>query len=295
MTAFPGLGELVTAAGTLDVLHRLALAVEPVDARTGRLTSGVRIGHESAAVAAAAGLRRRGRGALDPLARQATQAGDRLVLRYGPAVGARPRIRLDDTARRFVPRRLEVPLWSLAEVEAADDAPGRPATGPFVPATSRLLRPWLLPGSGQVVARGSTGARFRVLLGGAGVRWPRIEAFGHDGRRAGWAHGDERGEVLLVLDGPVVATPTDPFRVDLAVRVHWPDPVQQPPVDPLDPLADLVVEPVARSAAPPSPADLDNDTLRGIARPPRYLTVATDTVVILPIGEVTRTADIVIA
>jgi hypothetical protein len=293
MTVFPGLGELVTEAGRLDVLHRLALAVEPIDARTGRLTSGVRVGRERAATTS--GLRRREPGPLDPLRRQTTPTGDRLVLRHGPAVGDRVVVRLDDTGRRFVPRRFEVPLWTLAEVEAADDAPGRPAGGPFVPAASRLLRPWLLPGSGHVVARGTTGAQFRVLLAGAGARWPRVEAFGEGGIRAGWAHGDERGEVLLVVHGPVVASASDPFKVRLALRVHWPDPAQQPAPDPLDPLADLVVEPIGRSSAPPSPSDLDNDTLRGIARPPRYLTVATDVVVILPIGEVTRTADIVIA
>jgi hypothetical protein len=294
MTAFPGLGELVTAAGTLDVLHRLALAVEPVDARTGRLASGVRVGHETARAAAAAGLRRRGQGALDPLARHTTRAGDRFLLRHGPTVGGRARIRLDGAARRWVPRRFDVPLWTLAEVEAADDVPGRTASGPFVPALSRLLRPWLLPGSGYVLARGTTGARFRVLLAGAGVRWVRVEAFGEGGQRAGWAHGDERGEVLLVVDGPVVA-PSRPFHVVVAVRVHWPDPAQQPQPDPLDPLADLVVEPITRSAAPPTPSDLDNDTLRGITRPPGYLTVAADVVLTLPFGEVVEAADIVIA
>jgi hypothetical protein len=295
MTAFPGLGELVTAAGTVDVLHRLALAVEPLDAGTGRLASGVRVGHENAAAAAAAALRRRGRGTLDPLARHAAPAGDRVVLRHGPAFGGQVRLRLDDAARRFVPRRVEVPLWTLAEVEAADEAPGRGATGPVVPATSRLLRPWLLPGSGHVPARGTTGARFRVLLAGAGVRWPRVEAFGTDGKRAGWAHGDERGEVLLLFNGPVIRSEDDPFAALFAIRVHWPDPAQQPPPDPLDPLADLVVEPITRSAAPPAPGDLDNERLRGITRPPRYLTVATDVAVTLPIGEVTRTADIALA
>jgi hypothetical protein len=295
MTTFPGLGELVTAAGTLDVLHRLALAVEPVDASTRHPASGVRVRHETARDGATAGLRRRGRGALDPLLRQATPAGNRLLLRHGPALGKQVLVRLDDTARRFVPRRFTVPLWTLAEVEAVDDVPGRPAGGPFVPAASRLLRPWLLPGSGYLVARGTMGARFRVLRGGAGVRWPRVEAFGDGGVRSGWAHGDERGEVLLVVPGPVVPTNEDKFKVTLVIRVHWPDPAQQPPPDPNDPLADLAVEPIARSAAPPSPGNLDNDTLRGITRPPRYLTAATDVIATLPIGEVTRIADIVIA
>lgn len=297
MTAFPGLGELVSEAGTLDVLHRLALAVEPIDALTGRLASGVRARHETAREAAAAGLRRRGRGALDPLARHAVPAGDRFVLRHGPAVRGQVRIRLDDAARRWVPRRFEVPLWTLPEVEAADDAPGRPASGPFAPAASRLLRPWLLPGSGHTPARGTTGARFRVLRAGAGVRWARVVAFGEGGIRSGWAHGDERGEVLLLLEDPatIVVSEDDPHLVNLAIRVHFPDPAQQPPPDPLDPLADLVAEPITRSASPPSPGDLDNDTLRGIARPPRYLTAATDFVAILTVGEVVTTADIVIA
>jgi hypothetical protein len=134
-----------------------------------------------------------------------------------------------------------------------------------------------------------------VVLGGAGVRWVRVEAFAAGGRRVGWAHGDEHGEVLLIVGDPGGVQLPPPARLDLAIRVHWPDPAQQPPTDPLDPMADLAVEPIARSAAPPLPSDLDNDTLRGIARPPGYLTVATDVVVTVPVGEVVRAADIAIA
>ena len=46
--------------------------------------------------------------------------------------------------------------------------------------------------------------------------------------------------------------------------------------DPVDPYADLVIEPLPRSAAPPGPDDLDNDVLRGRATPADH--VASNTV-----------------
>ena len=126
---------IATSTGDAVVLHRLALAVECVDATTRRLVTKVlRITRDdSGAVLAEHGP---GRG----------------VLVHDQRTPSKLTIRIADPARQFVPRRLTVPLWSVAEVSAADND-----GGPFVPAASRLLRPWLLPGSAYPLVRGATG------------------------------------------------------------------------------------------------------------------------------------------
>ncbi|MGB8385269.1 MAG: hypothetical protein WCG47_29195, partial [Dermatophilaceae bacterium] len=187
-------------------------------------------------------------------------------------------------------------------VQACDPAPERPvAAGPIDP-RSRVLRPWLLPGSGYAVARRTTGARFAVRRPGTTVRWPRVEAFDAGGVRIGWAHGDARGEVLLLVPAVNVRVPSGSAspqaRVPIALRTHWPDPSLQTGDAArrraLDPLYDLPVEPVLRSASPPQPGDLDNDVIRGLATPAGYLTSAQDVVVTLTVGEVHVAPDITI-
>ncbi|MGE7436071.1 MULTISPECIES: hypothetical protein [Kitasatospora] len=286
--------------GALDVLHRLALAVSPVDARTnGPVAPGVRADRE-----AEGPVDRFGRSLLRVLPLEAHGGGTAFVLRYGSGScgggGVRGRtvsLRIADPAARWVPRRFTLPLWSRAELAEADRQP----PGMFVPVAARLLRPWLLPGVAYPVARGATGLRLRVTLEGAPVRWPRVEAFGPGGLRVGWAHGDQYGQLLLLVDGTGALPPPAPSHFDVALRAHIPDPAAAPPpealdrldaLDPLDPLGDLVVEAVDRSHNPPRPEDLDNDVLRGIAVPPGYLTATGDAVRSLTVGQVVRAPDL---
>ncbi len=257
-----------TAVGPANVLHRLALAVECVDALTDRpsipAVSGIRVGRE-------VDSRRLPRDA-DPwwpcLDFDATGAGYR-TLRREPGLPDIVTVRIEDPNRYVVPRRLRVPLWTVTDVEAADRTP---PTGRYVPARSRLLRPWLLPGSARPLPRSATAIRGRVERNGAVVRWPRITAFGPGGVAVGWAHGDDRGEFLLIVTGTGTLPPPAPNRLNLELAVSAPDPRRPiPAFDPADRYGDLVVEEVPRSAAPPTLTDLDNPLLRGRARPPGYV------------------------
>ena len=274
--------EIVVDAGRVVVLHRLALAVEAVDAVTQERVAGrIRVARET--VRSPAGDLRRG---FDD------HGGAVFVLRHRANTSATAVVRVTDPGRIFVARRLSVPLWPRNVVAQADAVP--PA-GPYIPARSRLLRPWLLPGAGHGAPRGTTGLRARIMVQGAPARWARVEVFTVAGR-IGWGHGDDRGEVVVLatLRGAFPPVGTTGFAV--AVRVHVPDPLAPPP-DPdallRDPLADLVVEQVPRSAAPPAPQDLDNDRLRGLAVPAGYVT-APDQVRNLTIGVITELGDIAI-
>ncbi|MFF0014120.1 hypothetical protein [Streptomyces sp. NPDC005374] len=295
-------GELVTHT---VLLHRLALGVETVDAVTGRAVgTAVRVGRE---VPDQPRRRRRGQG-LDPLLRridlplEASGIGRyrlRHELRRRPVVllrdGVPPApapapvvVRIDDPRRRFVPRRLAVPLWTLAEVEAAE------AAGGHIPVRSRLLRPRLLPGSAYVLPRGVTGLRGRVRDAAGPLPWARVEARIEDQPPhdviVGRAHGDERGEFLLVV--------TTLGDVDLALRkevrlrivVFGPAPVPVPIPAPVsgdeDRLAGLPIEPVPRTGdvPPPQVVDLDTALMRGETPPPGYRQSSADHRVRIQVG-----------
>lgn len=265
-----------TPFGPAQVTQRLALAVEVRDAITSRLAGmPVRAGRE------VSGLPVGGPGlpGVDPawpcyaLERSGIA---RFKLRRGPQLPAVITLRLDDRYRRYVPRRVAITLWTQADVEAIDN---QPPTGPYIPVNSRLLRIWLSPGSAYPLPRGSTAIRGRVLRGAAGpalspanpVRWPRVTAIGPGNVPVGWAHGDERGEFLL----PIVSAGTQPPPVDAHFDVDLDlaglPAAQAPRPDPADRYADLVVENVPRSSAPPTVGDLDNDLLRGKTVPPGYV------------------------
>jgi hypothetical protein len=262
-----------TPVGPARVMHRLALAVEVLDAVTDRLADmPVRVGREVAAPPGAPSPP-------DPAwpCRSLERSGiARFKLRRGPQLPAVVTLRIDDLFRRYVPRRVSITLWPEADIEAIDN---EPPTGPYIPVKSRLLRIWLATGSGYPLPGGTTAIRGRVLRGAAGsalspgnpVRWPRVTAIGPGNVPVGWAHGDERGEFLLPIVSAGTLTPVDAqFTVDLDVAGLPAAQAQRP--DPADRCADLVVEDVPRSSAPPAPSDLDNDLLRGRTVPPGYVT-----------------------
>lgn len=316
------LDQLLTDAGMADVLHRLALAVEPVDAVTRSPADLVRVGRETSRLMERLTRPPRRPGPVDPAARQRPVQplygnGSRFVLRHGPDLpetgpaqppgapprGPRIRIRLDDARRRWVPRRLDAEIWTLAEVQAIDPARDRaPVAGPYLRAASRLIRPWLLPGSGYAFGVGSTGLRLRVTRAGRPVPWIRVQALDDQLHLIGWAHGDDRGEVLLLLDTLGAQFPPDASRGNITLRVHWPDPAVPvepglPPTEPqpaADPLRGLPVEPVDRIVVPPGADPPDMDVMLGLAVPAGYLT-APDAVRTLTLGEVLPVPDLVIA
>lgn len=291
MTADPAL-TVDTSIGAANVLHRLVLGVECLDAITEqRLRTDVAIGRE-----------------LDPrrlppnhdpqwpclsLLRKGTGRGQLLydattptrTLPVPPAPPGPPmaRLRLVDPWRRFVARRLDAMLWTLTDVLAAE------ATPPTVPAAARLLRPWLWPGTAAQLPPGVTAIRGVVQSGAQPVRWARLTALRPTGGPlpdvVGHGHTDERGEFVVVITGTGTLPPPPPDSLQIDLQVIAPDPATAPPVDPDDTYADLVVETLARASNPPLPTELDNDVLHGTATPPGYVanTAAVPTLTV-PVG-----------
>jgi hypothetical protein len=264
----------------IESLQRLALGLEPIDAE--RRT---RIAHpiEVTLDAPPPGLRRPRLerhnstryalryfpGAIDqvdlrfPLA-AARPAMRRLAIPIPPAASLT--VRFFDPARRFVPRRLRIPIRTAPE---ADNQPY----------THRIRRPSLFPGAAYDVSATATGLRGRVLrqVDGQdiGARWVRVEA-ALPGTEVvvGRAHGDDRGEfLLLVQSGAIpVGDLTDPLPIQ--ITIFAPDPLP-PPASPddteSDPLWDLPIEEV------PAPG-LPDPVSEGEARPTGYIAKASQAV-----------------
>ena len=183
----------------------------------------------------------------------------RYVLLFVPHVDTPVDVRLVPRDRRYVPRRLRFAIPTLTAVLAAETA------GTDVPTTSRIWGPALFPGATYDVVDSQTTVRGRVTRGGNPVRWTRVEASA-DGHIVGRAHGDDRGEFLLVLGQNTGAvgdlTPSLPVTIDVYAR----DP--ELPVDPADPLGDLPLETAAAAGAVP------DDVSAGVALPDHYVLVA---------------------
>lgn len=283
---------IATSVGLADVLHRLALGVEPRDVLTDRpVASPVRVGQEVL-------TRMRSQAArFDdawPCLDFETNGTARHKLRHqigGPkrikvnADGSAPTItiRIDDGHRRFVPRRFRIPLWTRRELEAADPTPTAAPTGPYVPMASRLLRPYLFPGPAYPLPRGTTAIQGSVVFNGKPVRWPRVFAK-LDDIPVGLAHGDENGEFVVVIIGTGATPPPPPDALDLELDIYARRPDTAPQPDPADRLADLAIEDQVRP--PPTNSVPDNFVLRGMAIPGGYVKSSTQPSVRVNIGEV---------
>jgi hypothetical protein len=265
------------------VLHRLALGVVPFDALTGhRIDADLQVERDRVLSVR--------RGLIDPLAPyppwsplERSRSG-RYRLRFGPAVGSRAHIRLWDPARRYTPRVFDVELWKLDEVVALERAGQHDLN-----VLSRVLRPWLHPGTGTRLPATATGIRGRVVRAGQPVPWARLLATA--GPLTARAATDERGEFLLILTAsPQVVTAT--IGGSLAISA---DPDLKPPASAADRLQSVPVEPVARTPDPatqPLPADqflqpyLDNPLLRGEQDPDRFVVGQTQHPVTFDVGRV---------
>jgi hypothetical protein len=243
-----------TSVGPADVLHRLALGVEPLDAVTRYpVATAVRVGQEVAA--------RPGRRAVPseyywPCLDFESAGTARFKLRHGiggpnrikvNTDGSPPTIvvRIDDRRRRFVPRRFRIPVWTRLELDAADPTGGAPPAGPYVAMGLRLVRPVLFPGSGYPVARGATVLRGSIIQDGKPVRWARVLAR-VGGVSSGAAHADEHGEFVLVVSSDWTMNDGPPSKVDVNLAVRAVPPVNAPDPDSVDRLGDLVIEDVNR-------------------------------------------------
>lgn len=218
-----------------ELVARLALGLEPLDALTGERVPfplDVRLRGEPYRP-------RRLPGDPQPLVRR--RGSCRYVLLYGEAPAPPLEVRVFDRARRYVARRLEIPIAGLAAVRNAE------AVGADIPVARRVRRPVLFPGAAYPVPALATGLRGRVERGGGPVAWARVTAR-LDGRVVGRGETDDRGEFLLVLRPLPSLLATLPQQVRVTLRVVAPDPAE--PIDPDDPAAAVPLEPLAAPGAP---------------------------------------------
>jgi hypothetical protein len=199
--------------------------------------------------------------AVTGLRRLTRHGSGRFALVFDPTVRTPLTVRLVPSDRRYIPRRLELAIVSEADVLAAESA------GDDVPTTSRVWRPVLFPGAGYDVAETATGVRGSVTHAGKPVRWTRVEAAAQ-GQVIGRAHGDDRGEFLLVLGqntgAGAVSDLTSPLPVTITVFAR--DPAL--PLQMQDALADLPVETAAAPGVTP------DDVAAGVALPASYVQIA---------------------
>jgi hypothetical protein len=141
-------------------------------------------------------------------------------------------LRLHDRRRRYVPRRITYAIPTDATV-----------TSP------RVRRPLLFPGAAYDISDTATRIRGRITWTDAPAetpaRWTRITAT-VDGNLVGRAHGDDRGEFLLLLDPAAGGMEDLRSPLTAVVTVFAPPAPPAPPADAdpatLDPLWDLPVE-----------------------------------------------------
>jgi hypothetical protein len=144
---------------------------------------------------------------------------------------------------------------------------------------ARSRQPYLFPGAAYEVSSIATGLRGRVRRGAAPLRWARVEARlpaptgAPPGVLLGRAHGDDRGEFLLIIGSPPAPLGTPAFKLDVDVTV-FARPVDPPASDfaqQHDPLWDLPLELVTA----PGPAD---PVSIGAAIPPDYTSSVKQTI-----------------
>jgi hypothetical protein len=217
-------------------------------------------------------------------------ASSRFAVSYPTARPDTVTVRMFDCRRWFVPRRFRVEILTRDQVVIHERAGATPTAGavrplPMPPARTWTRRPVLFPGAAYQTASGSTALRGLVVRDRRPLRWARVD--GRDpqtGALLGRAHGDDRGEFLLVIGSVGVPSNVtrlvDPVRVRIEVFGPRIAPVQGP-TDAADPLWDLPVE------VTPGPGDPD-PVSSGDVLPDAYVPTATaNPVVELEVGQVT--------
>ncbi|MFN0123896.1 MAG: hypothetical protein ACKV2V_25620 [Blastocatellia bacterium] len=224
----------------VEIIQRLAMGIEPMDAASSR-----RLGFALQV--------RPDRPAAGGPRIEAHTSGN-YAIRYpiapNPNAPGHLRIRVFDAdaptsrtardRRRIVPRRLEIPLLALAEIKTREQA-GDTAL------MERIRRPAFFPGAAWPLPPGVTALRGRVVRGGQPMRWARVIArLGT--KTVGHAHGDDRGEFLLLIRfqpdpdlDEIIPNPLANVRVTVFGPAAAPVPAT-PDLPLLDPLWDLPVE-----------------------------------------------------
>jgi hypothetical protein len=230
----------------VERIERLVLGIEPTDAQRGtRIAHPIDVVLDKQSFSPAPETWETLLGFADPIgSRHAIDRHHscRHALVFPPALASPIAIRMWDRARRFVPRRLSYPVPAVI-------------TTPSPP--SRVRRPALFPGAAYDVAQTATGIRGRVTwnqpaTGEVPARWVRVEAR-VGGQVVGRAHGDDRGEFVLLLRSEAGGLGDLPSPLVAQVTVFGPPaPVA---IDPADPLSDLPLETLAADPDVVSPGD----------------------------------------
>ena len=239
-------------AAYIETVWRLAAGIDPVSALGGGRAAARRPGRARAGPQAAPGAgRRRGDrqlpGGHRPAGRRpATAAAASRSPTRCPGSASPVAVRLYDTGRRYVPRRLRLPVPAeaavVAQEQAAESSPVAADPEPGVP-----------PGA---VSRARTAARRPAPPpSAAGCSAPTAAPPAGRASRpptpttatpVGWAHGDDRGEFLLVLTSSDAGlfTPGSALarsRSPISAR-PVPATIDSPAESQADPLWDLEVE-----------------------------------------------------
>lgn len=227
----------------LELVERLALGIEPMDAlRLRPLSYPLRIEHDATHL----GLRR------PPIEHHTS---NRYALRYQPGLLTSVDLRFLDLAdrRRVVPRRLRIPILTRTDVETLEDNEAQAAHKNVRDFKRRIRRPVFFPGAAYDFNATSTGLRGRVTRGGEPMRWARVVAkLNGTSLVIGRAHGDDRGEFLLLFNSAMTTGSTLPKPLNVEVTVLGPATAPTPPSPDLpktDPLWDLPLEILAAPGA----------------------------------------------
>jgi hypothetical protein len=248
----------------VEVIHRLGLGIEPIDAQGSR-----RLGHELQVRDDKAHLG----SSRPPVERHASNL---YALRYQEGVTTPIDLRFFDSTERFytpeydrrriVPRRLRIPILSLADVETEEQVDKKSFT-------RRIRRPVFFPGATYASDSTATSLRGRVMRNGKPLRWARVVAtLAGEAVLAGRAQGDDRGEFLLIINSQVTAGSALPNPLNIEVSVFGPatTPIPNPASLPeIDPLWDLPLESLA------APGTSVDQVASGEQLPPDYTANAT--------------------
>lgn len=214
-------------------IDRLALGVEPLDAlRNGRVAHRIDVSVDGVPLPLPRHLRRqRGlREGTDVLVHVARHDSCLHALLHRDGLKSPLKLRFNDKTRRYVPRRISY------AIPAAITTP-----------SPRVRRPAFFGGAAYDVSETATGLRGRVTWTSASetpARWVRVEAT-LNGNLVGYAHGDDRGEFLLLLRPTAGGLGGLPSPLRVLVTVFGPPAVPVPPTPRLaeeDPLWDLPLE-----------------------------------------------------
>jgi hypothetical protein len=214
-------------------IERMALGIEPIDAlRNGRAAHRIDVAIDGVPLPLPRVLRRQ-RGlpeGTDVLVRVPRHDSCLHAFLYRKGLKSPIKLRFNDKTRRFVPRRISY------AIPAAITTP-----------SPRVRRPAFFGGAAYDVSETATGLRGRVTWTSTSetpARWVRVEAT-LNGNLVGYAHGDDRGEFLLLLRSRAGGLGGLPSPLRVLVTIFGPPAPPVPPTPRLpkeDPLWDLPLE-----------------------------------------------------